>query len=91
MDSKFIVQWDMLLELFQVGSFRADITYHEVLDWFERFKGIRILAHYHISNSKWTSIVIYNELQTYDTDFYDTREEALSAGILEAVEQLKNK
>lgn len=70
-------------------------TYHEVVDWLEG-KGIRIEVRvaYHFREKKWSwcGYVYVVEDEDYETsqlaDWSSTREEALNAGILAALEML---
>lgn len=70
-------------------------TYHEVVDWLEG-KGIRIEVRvaYHFREKKWSwrGDVYVVEDEDYETsqlaDWSSTREEALNAGILAALEML---
>lgn len=67
------------------GSKIAAPTYHEVIDWLER-KGIRAFAHYYLDNGKWVYVIEdFKQLQD-NAGFYNTREEALNAAILKALE-----
>ncbi len=60
-------------------------TYHEVLDWLDG-KGIRVFAHYYIDNGKWVYVIEdFKRLQD-NAGFFHTREEALNAAILKALE-----
>ena len=60
-------------------------TYHEVIDWLEG-KGIRVFAHYYIDNGKWVYVIEdFKRLQD-NAGFFHTREEALNAAILKALE-----
>lgn len=70
-------------------------TYHEVVDWLER-KGIRIEVRvaYHFREKQWSwcGYVYVVEDEDYETsqlaDWSSTREEALNAAILKALEML---
>lgn len=65
--------------------YSAAPTYHEVLDWLEG-KGIRVFAHYYIDNGKWVYVIEdFKRLQD-NAGFFHTREEALNAAILKALE-----
>lgn len=60
-------------------------TYHEVVDWLES-KGIRAFAHYYLDNGKWVYVIEdFKRLQD-NAGFFNTREEALNAAILKALE-----
>ena len=60
-------------------------TYHEVIDWLES-RGIRVFAHYYLDNGKWVYVIEdFKRLQD-NAGFFNTREEALNAAILKALE-----
>ncbi len=64
--------------------YTAAATYHEVLDWLER-KGIYIsIMYFEIRMSKWTATIDGKVSRVIDNK--KTREEALNAIILEALE-----
>lgn len=95
MNSKFIVPWDTQKALFQIGSFRADPTYHEVIDWLES-KDIYIdckMYPCYYSNKGWMEYIAYvNEyngerfIDRRPTRIYHSREEALNEAINMAIE-----
>lgn len=61
------------------------MTYHEVLDWLEG-KGIHIYAEY---CNDWVGFIDAGETkETEATGIYPTREQALNAAILKALEML---
>ncbi len=67
-------------------SYTAAPTYHEVVDWFES-KGLYITAmHFDVREEPWTAIIDGKEHALGDV--YTTREEALNAGILKAIEMI---
>lgn len=57
-------------------------TYHEMLDWLEEKYNIRIVISYDWCEEKWEFII---QGITYDT-WHGSREEALNAAILKALE-----
>ncbi len=64
--------------------YTAAPTYHEVVDWFES-KGLYITAmHFDVREEPWTAIIDGKEHALGDV--YTTREQALNAGILKALE-----
>ncbi len=76
------------LELAAVRSDDAPIiapSYHEVVDWLES-KGIRVFAHYYLAQKEWVYVIEdFKRLQD-NAGFFATREQALNAGILKALE-----
>lgn len=69
----------------ELSGIIAAPTYHEVVDWLEG-KGIRVFAHYYIDNGKWVYVIEdFKRLQD-NAGFFHTREEALNAAILKALE-----
>lgn len=58
-------------------------TYHEVVDWLEG-KGIYVFTNYY---DKWAGFIRIGR-KLYDVNIYPTREEALNAAILKALEML---
>lgn len=66
-------------------TYTAAPTYHEVLDWFES-KGIRIFAHYYLDVRNWMFIIENFKRLQGNVGWFDTREQALNAGILKALE-----
>ena len=68
-----------------VATFISAPTFHEVIDWLES-KGIRVFAHYYLDNGKWVYVIEdFKRLQD-NAGFFNTREEALNAAILKALE-----
>ena len=69
----------------KIPKFVAAPTYHEVVDWLES-KGIRVFAHYYLDNGKWVYVIEdFKRLQD-NAGFFPSREEALNAAILKALE-----
>lgn len=65
-------------------SYEAAPTYHEVIDWLES-KGIRVFAHYYLAQKEWVYVIEDFKRLKDNAGYYKTREEALNAGILEAL------
>ncbi len=84
-DERFVVPKDTENMLRQKGyKGRVNATYHEVVDWFES-KGLYITAmHFDVREEPWTAIIDGKEHALGDV--YTTREQALNAGILKALE-----
>lgn len=75
---------DIIMRIEQ--DFYAAPTYHEVVDWLEGRK-VRIYAEY--CNGWWYGFIDNSETMEIEaTVRYQTREEALNAGILAALEML---
>ncbi len=87
-DERFVVPKDTENMLRQKGyKGRVNATYHEVVDWFES-KGIRVFAHYYLAQKEWVYVIEDFKRLKDNAGYYKTREQALNAAILKAIEMI---
>ncbi len=67
--------------------YTAAPTYHEAIDWLES-KGIRVFAHYYLAQKEWVYVIEDFKRLKDNAGYYKTREQALNAAILKAIEMI---